>query len=63
MDCDIFQQDEIETQYSIIPLFHYSNCERSELGYLLAIGKINNDPPSYRVRQASELTKKARSPA
>ena len=31
MDCDIFQQDEIETQYSIIPLFHYSNCERSEL--------------------------------
>jgi hypothetical protein len=32
-------------------------------GYLLATGMIYNDHPSYRVGQASELTKKARSPA
>jgi hypothetical protein len=25
MDCGIFQQTEIETQYSIIPTFHYSS--------------------------------------
>jgi hypothetical protein len=31
MNRDIFQLDGIETQYSIIPLFHYSNCLRGEL--------------------------------
>jgi len=31
MNWDIFQYGGIKTQYSIIPLFHYSNCERSEL--------------------------------
>jgi hypothetical protein len=31
MDCDTFQRAGLKTQYSIIPQFHYSNCERSEL--------------------------------
>jgi len=36
MDHDIFQYDAIQTQYSSIPSFHHSNCERSEqLGYWL----------------------------
>ena len=26
MNHDIFQAEEIETHYSIIPLFHHSNC-------------------------------------
>jgi hypothetical protein len=28
-DYDIFSQDEIETQYFIIPAFHYSSCKWS----------------------------------
>jgi hypothetical protein len=31
MNHDIFQCDAIKTQYSSIPSFHHSNCERSEL--------------------------------
>ena len=31
MNRDIWQQGGTKTQYSIIPQFHYSNCERSEL--------------------------------
>jgi hypothetical protein len=31
MDLSFFHREETKTQYSIIPKFHYSNCERSEL--------------------------------
>jgi 3-methyladenine DNA glycosylase AlkD len=34
MNHDIFQCDAIKTQYSSIPSFHHSNCERSELSSL-----------------------------
>jgi predicted metallo-beta-lactamase superfamily hydrolase len=37
MNRDISQCDGIETQYSIIPVFHYSNCERSELSSIMEI--------------------------
>ena len=30
----------LKTQYSIVPLFHYSNCERSELSSII-ISQIN----------------------
>jgi hypothetical protein len=31
MNRDIFQPGGIKTQYSNVPQFHYSNCERSKL--------------------------------
>ena len=35
MDCDIFRRAGLKTQYSIIPQFHYSNCERLALAVVL----------------------------
>ncbi len=37
MNHDIFQCDAIKTQYSSIPSFHHSNCERSELSSIKPI--------------------------
>jgi len=37
MNHNVFQCDVKKTQYSSIPLFHHSNCERSELSSFLSL--------------------------